>query len=109
MVAAVCFRQVAIRTNKIPLPVSRAGVVARRGSGIHPKLSHKSSPNVVPVEVAANTELFQLNFLRAEQLARPTHRVIRGMVKVENVIGVYSDLGRKEFRVPKYILRARVA
>src|ERR1700683_529164 len=101
MVAAVCFRQVAVGTNEIPLSVAGARVITWRGSRIHSKLGHKSSPNVVPVEIAANTELLQLNFLRAEQLARPTHRVIRRMVKVENVIGVYSDLGWKEFRVPK--------
>ena len=89
--------------------MSRAGVVAWRGRRIHPKLGHEPGANIVIVKIAADAELLQLDFLRPEKFTRPAHRVIRRMVEVENIVGVSSDLRRKKFRVPIYILGAGIA
>jgi hypothetical protein len=88
--------------------MTRTGVIAWCRFRIHSKLRHQPGADVVVVEVTANAELFQLNFVGAKQLTRTAHGMICGMVEVRDIVGVGSDLWGKEFRVPKYIFCARV-
>ena len=60
------------------------------------------------MEVAADTELLQLNLIGPKQLTRSADRVVRWMVEVGHVVRIESDFRRKEFRVPINLFRARV-
>ena len=96
----------AISIGEIPLAVCGARVIAWRGYRIHAKLGHQSSPNVVIVKVAA--ELLHLDFVRAKEFARPTHRVVRRMIEVVCAIDVSSNFWCKEIAVPINIFGAGI-
>src|SRR5208282_4155935 len=59
VVAAIGLCDIAIGSVEVPLALRRAGIVAWRRCGIHAKLGHEASSNLVVVEVAAETELLQ--------------------------------------------------
>jgi hypothetical protein len=48
------------------------------------------------VEVSAETELLQLDFVGPEDFRRPAHGVISRMVKIENVMRVEPDFRGEE-------------
>src|ERR1017187_5813609 len=60
VVPAPRLRYGAIGVTEVPLAPSRAGIVPRRRGGKHPKHGQDSAANVLPVEVAAHADLFQL-------------------------------------------------
>ena len=97
VVSTVGFRNVAISIGKVPLSTRGAGVIARRGRGIHAKLRHQPAANVVVMKIAAHAELRHLDFIRPEYFARSADGVIFGMVEIVNVIDVCPEFRRKEF------------
>src|ERR1700690_3062274 len=109
VVAAVGLGHVLVRIAKVPLSPSRAGVIAWRGDAEHSIHSQNPAANVLPMEVAAEADLFHLDFVRPENLGRPADRVILGMVKAADKVGVESDLWSKEFRIPHCVFVARRA
>src|SRR5260370_7033862 len=69
---AVGFCQVPVRFVDIPLSLGVTGVVAHRGRGVHAKLGHEASANIVVVKISAEAELFQLDFFRAKDFPPAT-------------------------------------
>ena len=65
--------------------------------GIRAELGHEPGANVVPVEVAADAELLQLDFVGPKQFARPAHGVVDRPVEVEGIGDVGADFGGEEF------------
>ena len=97
MISAIGFGNITIGTGKIPLAVAGARIIPRRRDRIHSELGHEPGADVVVVEIAAYAQLLELNFVRAEELARAADGVIRWMVEVGNVVGVDLISGVKNF------------
>src|SRR5262249_21776338 len=70
VVSAVRFRKILVSSDDVPLSNAGAGVVARRGYGKESVHVQDSAPNILPMEVAAHTELRQLKFAIPEVLGR---------------------------------------
>src|ERR1700682_637824 len=96
VVASVCLGHVLIRTAKIPLSPSRAGVIAWRRDAEHSIHGQNPAANVLPMEVAAEADLFHLDFVRPKNLARSAQRVILGVVKTTYKVRVEPDLWSEE-------------
>ena len=109
VIAAVGFCQVAVRIVDIPLSLGVTGVIAHGRCGVHAKLGHESGANVVVVEVAAEAELLQLDFVGAKELARPAHRVVDGFVEIVVVGNIGADFRGEEVGIKGDVFVARVA
>ncbi len=109
VVAAVGLGKIAICVVQVPLPAAHASVVARRGHRVLAELRHQPRVHVIDQQVATHAKLFQLDFLRAEHLARSADGVVRRMVEVEVVVGVDANLRGEVLRAQRAILGARVA
>ena len=77
----------------------RTGVVARRYFRVHPELRHEPAAHVVPVKVATDAKLRELDFSGSKDFARAAYTVIGRVVEVVDVIGVHPKLTCKDFRV----------
>ena len=111
VIAAVRFRHILVSALEVPLadaaaisasePVaelaSLRGVVVAN-SPIHEK---DSAAHVLPVEIAADAGLLDLNFAGAERLSRADDGVVDRLVEIFHVVRVESDFRREERRVER--------
>ena len=61
------------------------------------------------VEVAADAELLQLNFVGTEEFAGAANGVIGRMIEIGDIVRVDTDFRSEEFRVPVNVFGAGVA
>src|SRR5262250_113629 len=109
MVAAVSFRDVAIGIVEIPLAARGTSIVARSSLRVKTELGHEASADVVEMEIAADAELCEMKFVRAENFAGAADGVVLGMMKIVDVIGVDANFRSEEFRVEGEVFGAGVA
>ncbi len=108
VITAVSLPQIAIGSIEIPLALRRARIVARRGRGIHAKLGHETRADIVEMEITAHSQLFQLDFIRPEYLARSPNRIVDWLVEIVVVGNISANLRREELRIEGCVLVARV-
>ncbi len=109
VIPAVGFGKIFVRATEIPLPASRARVVARGRDCKHSSQSQDPAANVLPVKVPAETDLLHLDFVRAEDLGRSSQCVILGMIEAAYEVSIESDFRGEEFGIPHRIFVARRA
>src|SRR5262249_2923849 len=86
VIPAPRFGDVAKRVGEIPLAPRGACVVAWSGLRIQPELSHQPGLHTLPIKVATDAELSELEFTMPEYLGRAGDGVVLGMV-VAVVVG----------------------
>src|ERR1022692_3260498 len=106
VVSAISFRKILVRAPKVPLTASNPRVVSRRRNREHTPHGQDPAANVLPMEVAAEADLLQLDFIRPEYLGRSAKRVILRMVEAAHKVRVKSDFRSEEFRIPHRVLVA---
>src|ERR1022692_2984823 len=96
VIPAVGFGYILVSILEIPLAdsagssVTRAGcracVVARRGGGEQSLHEQDSATNVLPMEVAADAGLLDLDFAGPEALRRPDDRMVTRLIEIRHVV-----------------------
>src|SRR5579863_477073 len=119
MIPAPSFGHILVSILEIPLSHSagisvpgagcRASVVARRGGGKQPLHEKDSSANILPMEVAADTGLLNLDFAGPETLGRPDDGVVTRLIEVRHVMSIEPDFGREELGIQDCVFGARVS
>ena len=60
------------------------------------------------MEVSAEADLLDLNFVGAKDLGRATYAVVFGVVEVIDIVRIKTNFRSEEFRIPNYVLVAGV-
>lgn len=68
VISGVGFGEVFVRATQVPLTAPRAGVISRCGYSEHSIHGEETSVDILPVEIPAKTDLFDLEFVGAEDL-----------------------------------------
>ena len=109
VVAAVRFRKIAIRIGQVPLALRIAAIVPDRRRGILAELGHEAGAYVIPVKVAADAELLQLDFVGPEELARPAFGIVTRLIEVVVPGKIGPDFRGEEFGIKRDIMVAWIA
>src|SRR5665213_1856563 len=108
MVTSVGFRNITIGIVHVPLSTGGTRVVPRSHGGIHSKLGHNPSTDLIDVKISADSKLLQLKLTRAAGGSRANQRVINGMSKIINVIHVGHELAREILRIENIVLHPAI-
>ena len=109
VIPGIGLREVPVGFLKLPLAHLAAGVIARRGGREHAVHREKAGLHVVPVEIASEAHLFDLELAGAEHLGRAVDRMVDWPIEALQVVDVQADFRREELRVEYRRLLARVA
>ena len=99
VIAGIGFREVFVGALQVPLAHCLAAVVAGRGGREHAEHGQQARPDIVIVKVAAETDLLDLEFARAELLGRAVDGVILRMIRVVQVVRIEANLRGEKLRV----------
>jgi hypothetical protein len=76
---------------------------------MHPELRHQPSADVLVMEITANSQLLDLDFIRSTRFAGPGKSVILRMVEIIDIVAVKPELARKGLCVQGRFLGPAVA
>ncbi len=109
VVTAVGFGEIFVSAAQVPLAASDASVISRSRDSEHSTHGQDPAADVLIVEVAAEADLLQLNFVRAENLGRSTQRVILGVIEAADEVTVKTNFRSEEFGIPHRVFVASLA